>query len=528
MSLSYYVVFKPEGRLGNALFRYVASSIICQKFNMKYILLEDFVNDDNIMDKQNMVTITDHNYIDLLDYGRLYNYNANKHILMSGYYQFDFVFTHFKQDVLDFIYKTKGDNHEIQVDMNDGYKRYRINDLFDGDENLNLNNNETNKKYDTIIHLRLGDIFRSNQFDYISPEYLEKVYENEEKSSAFANKRIALVVENKTNPDEVEVINRHVSWFKTRDLKISVESNDVITDFKLFTHCETLICSHSTLSWMAAYFSNSIKKCYMPNYNFLNERTYCYFRNPIENTILYDVFSTKFNDLKVFIITLEKYPERRKKLLNLISSLCKIGLKVEFFNGVDGNDVLVRNTKCEFINILEYKHQIYAYDKRIRLNGAPMKKGEIGCSMSHVLLYKKLKEDECYNKYLILEDDADLDVRLEDLYKTISNMPANFDVLHLSKSDWYPFEKEERINDIFYRPKKMFFNRSTGYIISKQGSEKLLDAIQGNMISLPADDLLSNTYITTDNFDLYYSERFIFRERDDALSTIDKINKMTD
>lgn len=439
---------------------------------------------------------------------------------MPDYYQFDFILTIFKKDVLDFISKTTGENHEIQVDMNDAYKRYKINDLV-GFENVN-----NIKKYDTIIHLRLGDIFHSKQFDYISPEYLEKVYENEEKLSAFTNKRIALVVENKTNKDELEVINRHVSWFKSRNLNISVESNDVITDFKLFTHCETLICSHSTLSWMAAYFSNSIKKCYMPNYNFLNERLYCYFRNPIENTILYDVFSTKFKDLKVFIITLEKYPERRKKLLNLISSLCKIGLKVEFFNGVDGNDVLVRNTQCEFINILEYKHQIYAYDKRIRLNGAPMKKGEIGCSMSHVLLYKKLKEDERYNKYLIMEDDAELDVHLACLYKTISNMPTNFDVLHLSKSDWYPFEKEEKINDIFYRPKKMFFNRATGYIISKQGCTKLLDVIQGNMINVPADDLLSNTYINTNHFDLYYSERFVFRERDDAVSITDEINKM--
>lgn len=514
--MAYYVIFKPNGRLGNALFRYVASSIICQKFNMKYILLEDFNDNEEILDKQNIFNLNDDNYISLLDYGRLNAYSFNQHILMSEYYQFDFILTHFKKDVLDFIDKTKGEKHMVQVDMNDGYKKYSINDLFVETDDM--------KKYDTVIHLRLGDIFRIKQFDYISPEYFEKVYENEEKS--FVNKRIALVVENKTNKDELEVINQHLSWFSKRNLNISLESNDVLTDFKLFRNCETLICSHSTISWMAAYFSNTIKKCYIPNYNFLNERRMCYFRNPIENTILYDVASTKFKDTKVYIITLEKYPRRRQKLLNLISSLCKVGLKVEFFNGVDGNEVLTRDTPFEHIKILEYKRQIYAYDRRVRLNGQPMKKGETGCSMSHVLLYKKLMEDDYFNNYLIMEDDAELDVSLESLYNTLLNMPEKFDVLHISKSDWYPFEKEKKVNDIFYRPQKKFFNRATGYIISKQGCVKLLDAIQGNMINVPADDLLSNTYINTNNLDLYYSERFVFRERDDAVSITDEINKM--
>jgi GR25 family glycosyltransferase involved in LPS biosynthesis len=135
-------------------------------------------------------------------------------------------------------------------------------------------------------------------------------------------------------------------------------------------------------------------------------------------------------------------------------------------------------------------------------------------------------EDDYFNNYLIMEDDAELDVSLESLYNTLLNMPEKFDVLHISKSDWYPFEKEKKVNDIFYRPQKKFFNRATGYIISKQGCVKLLDAIQGNMINVPADDLLSNTYINTNNLDLYYSERFVFRERDDAVSITDEINKM--
>ena len=46
--------------------------------------------------------------------------------------------------------------------------------------------------------------------------------------------------------------------------------------------------------------------------------------------------------------------------------------------------------------------------------------------MSHVLLYKKLMEDDYFNNYLIMEDDAELDVSLESLYKTLLNTPDNF------------------------------------------------------------------------------------------------------
>lgn len=519
--MSYYVIFKPEGRLGNALFRYVASSIICQKFNMKYILLEDFNKSENIVDKHNVYNLNDDNYIEFIDRGRNNNYFLNQHILMSGYYQFDFILTYFKKDVFDFMSKTKDENHVIQVDMNDGYRKYKINDLlYEKDEKDEM------KYYETVIHLRLGDIFRSKQFDYISPEYLQKVYEKEKDN--FGGGGIALVVENKTNKDELEVISKHISWFNDRNLDISLESNDIITDFRLFKNCKTLICSYSTLSWMAAYFSNTIKKCYIPNYNFFKERRICYFRNPIENTILYDVSSTKFKDTKVCIITLEKYPERRHKLLDLISCLCKAGLKVEFFNGVDGNEVSIKDTQHDFVKLLEYKSQNYIYDKRLRLNGQSMKKGEIGCALSHVLLYKKLVEDKNHNNYLILEDDVDLDVDLETFYNTLTNIPNNFDVLHISKSDWYPFEKEDdgKINDIFYKPKKNFFNRTTGYIISKKGCEKLLSVIKGNIISIPSDDLLSNTYIRNNDFRLYFSERYVFRERDDAESVIGYVNKV--
>jgi hypothetical protein len=39
-----YVVFKKNGRLGNAIFRYFASSLFCMKFNFEFILEDDYNN----------------------------------------------------------------------------------------------------------------------------------------------------------------------------------------------------------------------------------------------------------------------------------------------------------------------------------------------------------------------------------------------------------------------------------------------------------------------------------------------------
>jgi hypothetical protein len=47
---------------------------------------------------------------------------------------------------------------------------------------------------------------------------------------------------------------------------------------------ELLICSKSTLSWCAAFFSNNITKCYLPDYVTTLNSTCKY---PIDNTELY-------------------------------------------------------------------------------------------------------------------------------------------------------------------------------------------------------------------------------------------------
>jgi hypothetical protein len=52
---------------------------------------------------------------------------------------------------------------------------------------------------------------------------------------------------------------------------------------------ELLICSKSTLSWCSAFFSDKIKKCYMPEYNISENSSFswwCAWLNNYHNKIV--------------------------------------------------------------------------------------------------------------------------------------------------------------------------------------------------------------------------------------------------
>ena len=141
---------------------------------------------------------------------------------------------------------------------------------------------DKNKIYDIVIHLRLGDFKEYD--DFIEYIYIEKLFES---INFYCNNKISIVLQKPDNKEDEEYLDKCVQWFKNKNINISIESNDVITDFHIMKNARILICSMSTLSWCAAYLSDTIEKCYMPNYNFLNRSTS--FKYPIKNTVLYAV-----------------------------------------------------------------------------------------------------------------------------------------------------------------------------------------------------------------------------------------------
>ena len=571
-SIKYYtnvkfVIFKESGRLGNAIFRYFASSLLCIKNNYKYILHEDYVNEDdyiyyknldyigsdisfnptlslnnlfelcnnnnnaicfntlgfiksdfnekilisnnyiksnnNGLYVKNIININDNNYY------KYYNKLNFNNVLMDDFFHFEYIYLKYKDDILEYIEQNKNE-HYIKLD--NGLK-ILMKDVIDDIVLL------PNKIYDIVIHIRLGDF--NGRIDYIEYEYLEKLLNN----INFINKNIAIIMKNPDNENDIKYLKRCIEWFKDKNININIETNNtVITDFNIMKQCKVLICSMSTLSWSAAYLSKNIELCYMPNYNFYNIRNTDYFKKPIQNTILYDVKSTKFSKIKIVILTLKEYPDRLKYIDKLIINLAKLGINYEIVYGINGKNIKIYNTEHNHIKLLYNNFETYYYDITKRLNKTLMGNGILGCTWSHLNIYNKIINDKNYDKYLIFEDDAHLYASLDEVYNTLNNLPEDFDLCHIGESDYYPFLQKKKINEYFYTIHKRFFNRLTSYIVSKKGALKIINYVN-NFINIPADDIIYNISTYTKDFNLYVPKKYLFNVPKNIESISNNINK---
>ena len=243
--------------------------------------------------------------------------------------------------------------------------------------------------------------------------------------------------------------------------------------------------------------------------------------------------SHRKKEVKVYIVTLSEYAERLTKLEKLRHDFSTIGVETQLFNGVNGKDITLQPTSIEHVKTVHYDKNedahthVYTYDASIRVNKEKMSKGEFGCALSHLKLLKQLiAEGPDVNYYLILEDDVQLLKPIEAVIELLQNIPADADMCHLAKSEYYPFTKTKQINSCFYECiKRTYFNRTTAYIMSKKGAEKVL-AYSNNHINIPIDDLYNTIYRMTD-FRFYIPGSYFFKEQENVQSCIVNINKQT-
>jgi glycosyl transferase, family 25 len=559
-----HVIFMSNGRLGNAIFRYFACALICIKNNYKYILDLDFINYEKYTFYRNQdfinadilhVPNSDINKLSIIcdatenavcfntigyiksdydikkletnqyinhsnrglyvknivsindtNYHKYYDCMTFNNVLMNQFYQFDEIFLQNKDSIINFIENNK-DNHYITIHKT---QKILMRDIID---NISL---PSDKIYDIVIHIRLGD-FNEHE-DFIDYKYLLNLFE----TINFINKKIAIVVEKPKTDNDILYVNNCIKWFNNKNININVESNTLIIDFNIMKQCKILICSMSTLSWSSAYLSKNIELCYMPNYNFNGIRPKTNFKNPIKNTILYDVKTTQFTDIKIIILTLKEFPERMENINKLLINISGLGIKYEIVYGICGSNIKIYNTEKNNIKLLYNNFETYYYDNTKRSFNQIMRKGELGCAWSHLNIYKKLLNDDTYNKYLIFEDDATLFASLNDVYNTLNNLPENFDLCHIGLIDSHKITYSNKINEYFYTIIKQYFNRTTSYIISKNGASKLIN-YSNNYINLPSDDLISDIFIKTIDFNFYVSFKYLFKEGNNTKSVINKI-----
>jgi hypothetical protein len=255
--------FSIKGRLGNAIFRYMASAIMCIHYNGIYTINnpqrhscndQQFINImENIINKRDKFCITDG--IDMCDY-----------------YQHDLIYKINRNNIIDFI-----NNHQDHYVLTDGVNAGDLNcEKFNMIDIVNTPIT-FNKKYKNVLHIRLEDFVTHNL--YLKVERIIKLLEKNIISDS-----LCIVCKKPVTEFENLYIKSIKDYIKNINIEFFIEHNDTITDYYIMKEAETLICSKSTLSWCAAFFSNSIKKCYLPDYNISPNSTCKY---PIDNTELY-------------------------------------------------------------------------------------------------------------------------------------------------------------------------------------------------------------------------------------------------
>jgi GR25 family glycosyltransferase involved in LPS biosynthesis len=197
-------------------------------------------------------------------------------------------------------------------------------------------------------------------------------------------------------------------------------------------------------------------------------------------------------------------------------------------DGVNGNDIkIIPFVQEPHMSKLIYNNTEKIYNSRLRLNGLGLQKGEMGCAWSHLNVYDILLKDNENDAYLIFEDDADLIVSPEELQTFLEELKTlSFDLCHIFQSEWYDFNKITQISNNFWIPERRFFNNTGAYIITKTGAKKLLDFSQPE-IGLPSDDLISNFYINSNDFNFIVPCKHLFKPKGFE-SSIQKINNLPD
>lgn len=255
------VTFIPKGRLGNALFRYMACSIICIKYNSRYVHGRS----------QTSVHFDDQSFINWMHNPTQIHYS----VIMSGFYQHDKIYTDHKKQLLNYISDHK--DHIITTDgiqAGDGHiQTFNVHKLISG---------ATGPVIDMVLHVRLGDHMTHGW--NIKVGFLIDLLGTIELPSI-----VHIVTAPITTADEQTYMDTLNTYLTERDVSVVFVSNDIIIDFHVMMRARTLVCSMSTISWCAAFFSECIEVCYMPDHTKTAIYPVSTCLQPIVNTVLYNI-----------------------------------------------------------------------------------------------------------------------------------------------------------------------------------------------------------------------------------------------
>jgi glycosyl transferase family 25 len=219
------------------------------------------------------------------------------------------------------------------------------------------------------------------------------------------------------------------------------------------------------------------------------------------------MFKTLFNDLRVFMIHMDKSVER----IPIMNKLAKqLNTKIKLVSAVDGNLHADHPRQCAT------HFQIKCC--KVRSNG------EIGCVLSHLKIWKQMV-DENIEYALIFEDDCAATTNIQYLEQIMSgeqSLVKNADIILLGALAYYGHANIENSN--FYRIR--IFDGSHALIITKATAVKCIEFYEAEKQKgylYPVDGLYGNVNIKYNlNTIGIKHPRFIFCQDSSVESTIQR------
>lgn len=181
----------------------------------------------------------------------------------------------------------------------------------------------------------------------------------------------------------------------------------------------------------------------------------------------------------IFIVNLKRDKEKKEHM----EELCvKHSLKCEFIEAVYGRDLQANEVD-----------KVYNSKASIKEINRELTRGELGCALSHLSIYKKMIDNEIENA-IVFEDDIYLDDDFSIVVDSIQSFPENWELILLG---YYSNVTTESETVSSYRYKKQITKRhqtvrlvqqaygTHGYIINLKGAKKLIN--QMKTINKPID-----------------------------------------
>lgn len=167
-------------------------------------------------------------------------------------------------------------------------------------------------------------------------------------------------------------------------------------------------------------------------------------------------------NIPIWVLNLKRDEDRRQFIQTQLQAF---GVEFEMIEAVDGR------------SLTEEDLSAYSENAAIAACGRPLSRGEIGCALSHIKIWKRIIREKI-DEVLVLEDDIKIGQSLFSVLDNKSKFPGDYEFVNfLTDAPQIPFG--DFVFDIYRvsKHKGGGSNRTCLYLITHKGAEKLLSQV---------------------------------------------------